>query len=44
LDKLKTHALVDCGHIFCEDCAENFINKECPFCRKTVKSKLRLFM
>jgi len=34
-------ALVDCGHVFCNSCANPL--KECPLCRQKVLKVLRLF-
>jgi baculoviral IAP repeat-containing protein 7/8 len=34
-------ALIPCGHVVCRQCA--FILSDCPFCRRRVEKKLKLF-
>lgn len=35
--KQKSHALVPCSHLVCQDCAA--VAKKCPICRGTVIAK-----
>jgi hypothetical protein len=38
-DRLRTPLRLTCGHIFCEDCVEEWLAREstCPMCRATVQ-------
>lgn len=42
MDNTPDHALVPCGHIFCESCAK--AAKNCPICRKQSTMAMRLYL
>lgn len=37
-------AFVPCGHVVCIECGLSSNMNECPFCRKLVEYKLKLYM
>lgn len=40
----RTHALVPCGHLFCESCSERAIrSNRCFVCRSAIESSMRCF-
>jgi hypothetical protein len=40
----KNLAFVSCGHVVCNECGFLSTINECPFCRKVIEYKLRLYM
>ena len=46
--RAKDTALVPCGHVLCADCVtranEERIVEECPVCRETVQSTMRVYI
>ncbi|KAI5636448.1 zinc finger, c3HC4 type (RING finger) domain-containing protein [Phthorimaea operculella] len=40
-----TDAVIRCGHALCDGCWTQFhIGDNCPFCRRLIEDKLRLFI
>lgn len=40
----KNLAFVPCGHVICIECGFLSSMNECPFCRKPIEYKLKLYM
>ncbi|AUF82502.1 RING-finger domain-containing protein [Tetraselmis virus 1] len=40
----KDHAIIPCGHVFCESCIKRSGNTWCPSCRKIIQRSIKLFL
>jgi len=43
MSNIPDTALIECGHLYCSDCANPLIGKECPLCRRIVLRFLKIF-
>ena len=42
---IPTHALMPCGHIYCEKCAQRGLNRnKCFTCRQNIQELFRIFI
>ena len=38
-----THVMAPCGHMICIVCLQQLHRNKCPFCRKDIQSKVKMF-